>query len=42
VADKDGHQLGRVAIETGNPLDDWQPPQKVLGLIEVLKQEGRI
>ena len=42
VADKDGSQLGRITIENGQPLDDWQPPKKVLALIEDLKKEGRL
>lgn len=42
VADAKGNALGRVAIETKEPLDDWTPPRKVKELIEELRKEGRI
>ena len=38
----DGNFLGRVAIETGEPLDDWKPTRKVLEIISALINEGRL
>jgi hypothetical protein len=38
----DGKLLGRVAIESGEPLDDWKPSQKVLKIIADLVKEGRL
>ena len=37
-----GKLLGRVAIASKEPLDDWMPPRKVVGIIDDLQKEGRI
>jgi hypothetical protein len=42
VFDAKGHLLGRIAINTEEPLDDWNPPQKVLGIVRDLQNEGRL
>jgi hypothetical protein len=42
VSDSGGKLLGRVVIETLQPLDDWTPPRKVLEIIEQLRQEDRL
>ena len=42
VSNQNGNLLGRIAIESKKPLDAWNPPRKVIELIEELKREGRI
>jgi hypothetical protein len=42
VSDSNGKLLGRVALETMRPLDDWKPPRKVVEIIEQLQQESRL
>ena len=42
VSDSSGELLGRIALETGEPLDDWKPPKKVLDIIRQLQQEKRL
>ena len=42
VSDSNGKLLGRVALETMRPLDDWKPPRKVVEIIQQLHQESRI
>jgi hypothetical protein len=42
VFDGKGNRLGRVVIETGEPLDDWQPNKDVLEIIQDLQEEGRL
>ena len=42
VFDGKGEKLGRVAIHTGEPLDNWRPTRKVLQIINELKNEGRL
>jgi hypothetical protein len=42
ISDSNGELLGRVALETGAPLDDWKPPKKVLDIIRQLQQEERL
>ena len=37
-----GKLLGRIVIETNEPLDDWSPPRRVLKIIEELEKEGRL
>jgi len=41
-SDSSGELLGRIALETGEPLDDWKPPKKVLDIIRQLQQEKRL
>lgn len=42
VSDSDGTLLGRVALETMEPLDDWTPPRKVIDIIQDLQKKGRL
>jgi hypothetical protein len=42
VSDSNGELLGRIALDTEQSLDDWQPPKKVLALIRQLQTEGRL
>ena len=42
VHDSNDEFLGRVAIDTGEPLDDWKPTRKVLLIIAQLVKEGRL
>ena len=42
VSDRNGNLLGRIALETMLPLDDWKPPRKVVEIIRQLKDEGRL
>jgi hypothetical protein len=42
VSDRDGKFLGRVAMASMAPLDDWKPPRKVLDIIRQLQQEKRL
>ena len=42
VSDSQGDLLGRVALETGEPLDAWTPSKKVLSLIKELQNENRL
>jgi hypothetical protein len=42
VSDNDGNFLGRVAVNTMAPLDDWTPPRKVLEIIGQLQDEHRL
>ena len=42
VSDNDGTLLGRVALETLEPLDDWKPPRKVIDIIRDLQEKGRL
>jgi hypothetical protein len=42
VSKTDGRILGRVILETMEPMDTWNPPKKVLMLIEDLVKEGRL
>lgn len=41
VSDNNGNLLGRVALENMEPLDDWNPPGKVLEIIRQLQDEDR-
>ena len=38
VSDSNGELLGRITLGSGQPLDDWKPPKKVLG--RVFKIDG--
>lgn len=42
IFDNRNRLLGRIEIPTGNPLDDWRPPKKVLELLNALQNEGRL
>jgi len=42
VSDRDGNLLGRVALETMEPLDDWKPPRKALEIIRELQTKGKL
>ena len=42
VSDSEGNLLGRVSVETLQPLDDWKPPRKVVEIIRQLVTEGRL
>jgi len=42
VSDSNGELLGRVALETNAPLDDWKPPKKVVELLQQLNHEGKL
>ena len=42
VFDSNGELLGRVTVENLQPLDDWQPPRKVVEIIRQLMDEGRL
>ena len=42
VSDQNGAFLGRVSVEEKLALDDWNPPQKVLEIIDQLENEGRL
>jgi len=42
VSDSDGILLGRVNLKTKEPIDDWNPPRKVLQIIDDLMREGRL
>jgi hypothetical protein len=42
VSDNKGNLLGRVALENLEPLDDWNPPAKVLEIIRQLQDEDRL
>jgi len=42
VPDSEGNLLGRVALVTLEPLDDWKPPGKVVEIIRQLVTEGRL
>lgn len=42
VSDSEGSLLGRVSVETLQPLDDWKPPRKVVEIIRQLVTEGRL
>jgi len=42
VSDSRGNLLGRVALETLEPLDDWNPPLKVIETIRQLQNEDRL
>ena len=42
VSDRNGRFLGRVALATLKPLDDWRPPTKVVGAIRQWITEGRL
>jgi hypothetical protein len=42
VSDQNGNFLGRVVIESKDPLDDWKPPKKVLEIIQELESDGRL
>jgi hypothetical protein len=42
VSDGRGRFLGRIAVETMKPLDDWKPPQKVVDIIRQLMEENRL
>jgi hypothetical protein len=38
----DGRILGRIVLATRQPMDAWNPPKKVLEIIEELEKEGRL
>jgi hypothetical protein len=40
--DDNGRFLGRIAIDTLRPLDDWRPPRIVVSTIRKLIAEGRL
>ena len=42
VSDNNGELLGRVRVDTMEPLDNWQPPRKVLEIIRQLVEEDRL
>jgi hypothetical protein len=42
VSDRDGNLLGRIAVETMEPLDEWIPPRKALEIIQELQTKGRL
>jgi hypothetical protein len=42
VSKMDGRILGRVVLATKQPMDAWNPPRKVIQLIEELEKEGRL
>jgi hypothetical protein len=42
VSDNEGNLLGRVALATLAPLDDWKPPRKVVEIIRQLVTESRL
>jgi len=42
VSDSNGRLLGRIRLDTREPLDPWQPPRKVIQIIEDLEKEGRL
>jgi uncharacterized protein DUF4160 len=42
VSDRNGEFLGRVTVENLQPLDDWQPPRKVVEIIRQLIEEDRL
>jgi hypothetical protein len=42
VSDRDGNLLGRIALETMEPLDDWKPPRKALEIIRELQTKGKL
>jgi len=42
VSDRDGNLLGRIVLETLEPLEDWTPSRKALAIIEQLKTEKRL
>ena len=42
VSDSNGELLGRVAVDNLAPLDDWQPPRKVVEIIRQLIEEDRL
>ena len=42
VSDSNGKLLGRMAVETMQPIDPWRPLRKVLEIIEELQKEGRL
>jgi hypothetical protein len=42
IYDSDDELLGRIAIDTLEPLDDWQPSRKVVLMVQELITEGRL
>ena len=42
VFDRRGRILGRVALSSWKPLDDWEPSRKVVQIIQQLESEGRL
>lgn len=42
VSDGNGRFLGRIAIATLQPLDDWVPPRIVVSTVQDLIAEGRL
>ena len=42
VFDSNGKLLGRVIVETQQPLDDWKLPRKVVAVLRQLQAEGRL
>jgi len=42
VSDSDGKILGRVRLDTIEPVDEWQPSRKVIEIIKQLQREGRL
>jgi len=42
VSDGKGKLLGRVRLDTREAIDAWQPPRKVIEIIEELQRIGRI
>ena len=42
VSDSNGELLGRIALETFAPLDNWKTPRKVVEIIQQLQKEDRL
>ncbi len=42
VSDSNGEILGRVRLDTMEAVDEWQPPSKVIAIINDLKRQGRL
>jgi hypothetical protein len=42
VAFADGRELGRLALDTLLPLEDWTPGRDLIRILEELKREGRL
>ena len=42
VSRMDGRILGRIVLATKEPMDAWNPPRKVIQIIEELEKEGRL
>ncbi len=42
VFDGKNRLLGRLAIPSHEPLDDWRPPRKVIEILDALRDGGRL